>query len=78
MALDIPVQYDLGVHFPGLAGQYQDEGSTAALVGELGDNYSVYHAWLAGQLAGLTLTDPDNGTYTLHVTGTARLNGTGP
>lgn len=36
---------------PGLAGQYQAEGATAALIAELGDNYPVYHAYLAVQLA---------------------------
>lgn len=38
------------LELPGLAGEYQRLGMTAALVAELGDNYTHYHDWLAQQL----------------------------
>lgn len=41
----------LSVTFPDPAGALQSEGSTAALVAELGDNYATYHEFLASKLA---------------------------
>lgn len=38
------------VEFPGRAGQYQREGRVTALIRELGDNYALYHAFLAAEL----------------------------
>jgi hypothetical protein len=45
----LPLRVDL----PGRAGRLQTQGSTAALVRELGDNYATYHAFLANRLVQL-------------------------
>lgn len=38
------------VEFPGRAGELQRQGAGAALLRELGDNYSDYHAFLASKM----------------------------
>lgn len=46
--------------FPGQAGQYQRGGFTPALIRELGDNYSYYHAFLRQELEKVAQRpDPD-------------------
>jgi hypothetical protein len=47
-----------GIHirqlaFPGRAGEFQSAGETASLVRELGDNYGIYHNFLAQQMVEL-------------------------
>jgi hypothetical protein len=58
--LDIPELQVGSVKFPGIAGALQEQGSTASLVRELGDNYDHYHAFLAGELAKLERPEPKN------------------
>jgi hypothetical protein len=44
------IKFD-SVRFPGRAGEHQAAGDVRALVGELGDNYDVYHEHLRGEMA---------------------------
>jgi hypothetical protein len=48
------------LRFPGRAGRLQNEGATAALVAELGDNYARYHPFLNAEFTRLGgRPDPD-------------------
>lgn len=45
---------------PGRAGELQGQKATASLVRELGDNYPVYHSFLADRLAELGRPNPED------------------
>jgi hypothetical protein len=48
-----------GVAFPGVAGELQRRGAVIDLIRELGDNYELYHEFLAAPLAAQKRPEPD-------------------